>query len=139
MTHGIYTSKRRYVAMLKSLMTIAVLVTFFVGLPDAQAQKASEIYIPIGQSPGLSGQYTEVGKIDVANDQDQTITMTNSSGSYTVEITESTKIWLDRSKLQLTNQKGTFDDLQAGQTVEVKHIDNDSGGPVEWVKVQVTE
>ena len=40
--------------MLKSLMTIGVLVTLFVGLPDAQAQKASEIYIPMGQSPGLS-------------------------------------------------------------------------------------
>ena len=125
--------------MLKSLMTIGVLVTLFVGLPDAQAQKASEIYIPIGQSPGLSGQYTEVGKIDAANAQDQTITMTNSSGSYTVEITESTNIWLDRSKLQLTNQKGAFANLQTGQTIEVKHKDNDPGGPVEWIKVQVTE
>ncbi len=125
--------------MLKSLMTIGVLVTLFVGLPDAQAQKASEIYIPMGQSPGLSGKYTEVGKIDAANDQDQTITMTNSSGSYTVEITESTKIWLDRSKLQLTNEKGSFTDLQAGRTIEVKHKDNDPGGPVEWIKVQVTE
>ena len=125
--------------MLKSLMTIGVLVTLFVGLPDAQAQKASEIYIPMGQSPGLSGKYTEVGQIDAANDQDQTITMTNSSGSYTVEITESTKIWLDRSKLQLTNEKGSFTDLQAGRTIEVKHKDNDPGGPVEWIKVQVTE
>jgi len=125
--------------MLKSLMTVGVLVTLFVGLPDAQAQKASEIYIPMGQSPGLSGKYTEVGQIDAANDQDQTITMTNSSGSYTVEITESTKIWLDRSKLQLTNEKGSFTDLQAGRTIEVKHKDNDPGGPVEWIKVQVTE
>ena len=125
--------------MLKSLMTIGVLVTLFVGLPDAQAQKASEIYIPMGQSPGLSGKYTEVGKIDAANDQDQTITMTNSSGSYTVEITESTKIWLDRSKVQLTNEKGSFTDLQAGRTIEVKHKDNDPEGPVEWIKVQVTE
>ncbi len=125
--------------MLKSFMTIGVLVTLFVGLPDAQAQRASEIFIPIGQSPGLSGKYTEIGKIDAANAQDQTITMTNSSGSSTVEITESTNIWLDRSKLQLTNQKGAFANLQTGQTIEVKYKDNDPGSPVEWIKVQVTE
>ena len=125
--------------MLKSLMTIGVLGTLIVGLTDAQAQKASEIFIPIGLSPGLSGKYTEVGKIDAARAQDQTITMTNSSGSYTVEITESTNIWLDRSKLQLTNQKGAFVDCQAGRTIEVKYKDNDPGGPVEWIKVQVTE
>jgi len=125
--------------MLKPLMITGVLVTFFLGLPDAQAQKASEIYIPMGQSPGLSGEYTEVGKIGVANAQDQTLTMTNSSGSYTVEITESTNIWLDRSKLQLTNQKGAFADLQTGRMIEVKHKDNDPEGPVEWIKVQVIE
>ncbi len=125
--------------MLKSFMTVGVLVTLFVGLSDVQAQRASEIFIPIGQSPGLSGKYTEIGEIDAANAQDQTITMTNSSGSYTVEITESTNIWLDRSKLQLTNQKGAFVDCQTGRTIEIKYKDNDPGGPVEWIKVQVTE
>jgi hypothetical protein len=50
--------------------------------------------------------------------------MTNSSGSYTVKITERTQIWLDNSKLKSTNRKGTFTNLRKGLLAEVKYEDS---------------
>jgi hypothetical protein len=112
-----------------------------VGVPCVHGQKATEIFIPLGKSPGLSGKYTTIGKIDTVNAQDQTITMTDSSGSYTIKITERTKIWLDKSKLELTNVQGTFADLRKGLLAEVKYEDNarKDKGTAEWIKIQMTE
>jgi hypothetical protein len=125
--------------MLKYSAAIGAALALLAGLPHAQAQKATEIFIPIGQSPGLSGKYTKMGTIEAVNTDDQTVTMTDPSGSYTVEITENTRIWLDKSKLKQTNEKGTFSDLEAGRMVEVKYKDDDPEGAAEWIKVQVPE
>lgn len=127
--------------MLKLLTNIGVTLILLVGVPCVHGQKATEIFIPIGKSPGLSGKYTTIGKIDTVNAQDQTITMADSSGSYTIKITEHTKIWLDKSKLELTNERGTFADLQKGLLAEVKYENNarKDKGVAEWIKVQITE
>ncbi len=107
----------------------------------AYAQKATEMFIPLGESPGLSGKVTIIGKIETINAQDQTITVVGSSGTWSGRITSRTRIWLDRSKLRLTNQKGTFADLEKGALVEVKYEDREreDTGPAEWIKVQLTE
>jgi hypothetical protein len=110
------------------------------GPPAASAQEMTERYIPVGQSPGLSGKYTVIGKIQTINVRDQTVAIVGTTGSWSAKITERTKIWLDRSKLRLTNRKGTFSDLRQGVTVEVKHEDHRRGvssGPAEWIKVQI--
>jgi hypothetical protein len=125
--------------MLKYVVAIGVGFVLLGGLALAHAQKSTEIFIPIGQSPGLSGEYTKMGEIEAVSSQDRTVTMTDPSGSYTVQIAEGTSIWLDKSKLKLTNEEGSFADLQAGRMVEVKYEDNDPGRAAEWVKVQVTE
>jgi hypothetical protein len=46
---------------------------------------------------------------------------------------------LDRSKLRLTNQYGTLDDLRKGNLVEVKYESSELKrmGPAEWIKVEV--
>ncbi len=127
--------------MLKLLTRIGVTLILLVAVPCVHGQKATEIFIPLGKSPGLSGKYTTIGKIDTVNAQDQTITMTDSSGSYTIKITERTKIWLDKSKLKSTNQKGTFADLRKGLLAEVKYEDSTrkDKGTAEWIKIQITE
>jgi hypothetical protein len=125
--------------MLKYIIAIGVGFVLLGSLALAHAQKSTEIFIPIGQSPGLSGEYTKMGEIEAVSSQDRTVTMTDPSGSYTVQIAEGTSIWLDKSKLKLTNEDGSFADLQAGRMVEVKYEDNDPGRAAEWVKVQVTE
>jgi hypothetical protein len=110
-------------------------------MPSAYAQKATEIFIPVGKSPGLSGKHTSIGKITAIDTLNRTITVADSARSHDVKITERTKIWLDRSKLKLTNQKGAFTDLRKGLLVEVKYEVNQlkDKSPAEWIKVQIAE
>jgi len=127
--------------MLRSLMTAMVIAVLVWGsASSAHGQKATEMYIPLGQSPGASGKHTVIGKIEALDLQNRTVTIAGSSGRHTATITSRTKIWLDRSTLKLTNQKGTSSDLQVGRTVEVKYEDPKQmgKGAAEWIKVQLT-
>jgi hypothetical protein len=110
-----------------------------IGAFSADAEKSTELYIPIGQSPGLSGEYTVMGKIDQVNLQNRTLKMSGASGSYTVKMTESTSIYLDRSNVKRTSTYGTLVDCKAGDTVEVKFEDNSRNKPIEWIKVQKSQ
>jgi hypothetical protein len=94
----------------------------------AHAQQATEQYIPIGQSPGVSGKSSLIGVIVEVDAATKTVTV----GERTVRITERTFIWLDRTKLKLTNLTGKFEDLQKGRRVEVKF----QAGVAEWVKIE---
>ncbi len=127
--------------MLKHLRMAVAALTLLGGLPCVYAQKATEIFIPVGQSPGLSGKYTSIGKITAIDTANRTITVADSRGSYEVKITEQTQIWLDKSKLKATSQKGGFKDIRKGLLVEVKYQNNQRQvkGPAEWIKMQVTE
>lgn len=122
--------------MSKHLTITAIICTLMIGVFSVQAEKSTELYIPIGQSPGSSGEYTVMGKIDQVDSQNQTIKMSGPSGSYTVKMTESTSIYLDRSKVKRTNTYGTLADCKAGDTVEVKFEDNSRNKPIEWIKVE---
>jgi hypothetical protein len=120
---------------------VALMALLGAGPPTVAAHEMTEQYIPIGESPGLSGKYTVIGKLQGVNPREQTCAVAAASGNLNVKITPTTKIWLDRSHLGLTNIKGTFADLRPGATVEVKpegHERGVSSGPAEWVKVQVT-
>ena len=111
------------------------------GQPGASAQEMTERFIPIGQSPGLSGKHTVIGKIQAVNARDQTVVIVAATGTWNAKVTDRTKIWLDRSSLRQPNLKGTFADLRPGATVEVKPEGRQagaSGGPAEWIKVQVS-
>ena len=123
--------------------------TFLVGVigmsalvaAGASAQEMTERFIPIGQSPGLSGKHTVIGKIQAVNARDQTVAIVAPAAAWNAKVTDRTKIWLDRSSLRQPNLKGTFADLRPGATVEVKPEGRQagaSGGPAEWIKVQVS-
>lgn len=129
---------------LKAVMGVVVTgVWLWSGILSAHGQKATEMFIPIGQSPGLTSKISVIGTIDTIDSPAQTIAITGPSGRWSATTTDRTKIWLDKSKLRLPNQKGTFADLQTGRLVEVKYEDPDgrsSGkGPAEWIKVQIAE
>jgi hypothetical protein len=104
----------------------------------AHGQKATEMFIPIGQSPGLSGKHTLIARIEAVNPQTRMLTLKSATGMQTVRVTEQTKIWLDRSRLQQPNRTGTFADCSVGSTAEVKFVQNErkDGGVADWVKVQ---
>ena len=126
---------------MKHLIAFVVTLVLVFGISDTYAQKTTEIFIPIGQSPGVSSKYSVIAKIDQVKAQGQSLVIADSSGSYTVKITEGTKIWLDKSKLKLTNQQGAFSDFQKGLLIEVKYKESELKNTVtaEWIKVKLTK
>lgn len=122
--------------MSKHVTLISVIIVFLTVAFFVHAEKATELYIPIGQSPGLSGKYTVLGKIDQVDLENRIITMSDAAGSYTVKVTEGTFIYLDKSREQLSNTYGSLADCRAGDKIEVKWKDNVRGKSVEWIKVQ---
>jgi len=113
-----------------------VLIAALVGIPPAHGQEATERYIPIGQSPGVSGKLTSIGEITEVDPRERTVTIAEPAGRHTVRITDKTRIWIDRSKLKLTSVTGSFGDLQTGRRVEAKYEDPASREAADWVKVE---
>lgn len=118
---------------------VAIGALLWMGAPYAHSQKMTEMFIPIGQSPGLSGKVTVIGTIEAVDAQNQTIVVAGSAEKWSAEVTKDTHIWLDRSKLGLSSQYGTFTDLQEGRLVEVKYegTERRSEGPAAWIKVEL--
>jgi hypothetical protein len=125
-----------------SLLRILILCTALLSAAasDAGAQQATEIFIPIGQSPGLSGTHTLIGTIDAVDLQNRTITMTDAAGaSHTVRFAEDTRFWLDQSQRKVLNTEGAPADLLAGRRIEVYlGRDENAAEPADWIKIEVT-
>jgi len=125
---------------MKSLARVGVAIVCLWCTPGVHVQKATEVFIPIGQSTGLSGKVTLLGKVAAVNAQDQTITVSDQAGTHLVRLSERTKIYVDLSRQRSPNRRGTLADLRAGFLTEVKFEGNDRGKSVaEWIKVQISE
>lgn len=126
----------------KHLATGIVMLAWFIGANGlVYGQKSTELYTPIGKSPGLSGKLTIIGTIESVDEENRSVTIVDPSGSRSANITEDTKIYLDKSKIGRTNAYGSFSDLERGVRVEILYVARERGadGPAEWVKVEVTE
>ena len=116
----------------------AMIALLLAGASYAHGQKQTERYIPVGQSPGLSGKVTGIGVIETANAASRTITVARGAERWTVRLTDQTRIWLDRSRMKLTALDGSFADLQPGRRVEVMPDGGKPGAPAAWIKVEMT-
>jgi hypothetical protein len=105
--------------------------------PSAFGQKATEKFIALGKSPGLSGKYTVIGELEQFDAQNRMLTVASSSGKHTCQLNDKTKIWLDRTKLKQPNLTGTVADLKKGRRVEIKHEDAERKA-ADWIKVEIT-
>lgn len=113
------------------------LLLLSAGAP-ASGQKATERYIPIGRSPGVSQKYASLGTIDSVSVVHKTITIVEANARRTIGVTNRTRIWLDRSKLRQPTLTGRFEDLRVGRRAEVKYLDPKTQLVAEWIKVEVT-
>lgn len=105
---------------------------------SAFAQKATEMYIPIGQSAGLSGKHTLLARVQSVNEAQRSLTVMHDGTAYTAKLGAQTPVWLDRSGLKQPNSVGALSDVKPGMTVELKYQKNNRGaGDAEWLKVQV--
>lgn len=119
--------------------TLAAGLMLCLAAPQAQAQKAAERFIPLGQSPGLSGQVTLLGVIRDADPVSGQITLELEEGEVrAITVTRSTRVWVDRSLLRQSNLPGGFADLTPGLWLEAMPEANDPR-QAEWVKVELSE
>ena len=124
------------VAMMRSALAVALVVLGTIVVPGARGHQATERYIPIGKSPGLSGQSTYLGTIGDVDVERRTI---GRGDTWSATVTAETRVWLDRSKQRKSNLNGTFEDLKRGCRVEVKYVGADrsrKSGPAEWIKIE---
>ena len=103
----------------------------------ASAQEMTERYIPVGAYPSLAGKYTTAGAIVAVNEDARTLTVQSGERERTFRVTEVTKIWLDRSRLQQSTMDGDLTDLAAGLEAEVRSLGPDQPDVAYWVKVQL--
>jgi len=117
----------------------AVLLAALLAAQPAYAQKATEQFIPIGQSPGISGTLTRIGEIAATDSRARTLTLRDASGTVTVRLTDKTRIFLDRSKLKQGNLEGSTADLQPGRRAEIRPEGAPESPTADWVKVEITQ
>lgn len=125
---------RRYCA---TFFVLALFGVICATSTAAMGQRSTEQFIPIGQSPGLSGIVTYTGEIAEIDPSGQTITVRGPAGSETVTVTVSrrTRIWLDRSSIGLPSLPGKFADLGSGSVVEIHFQSAVRRQTADWIKV----
>ena len=123
--------------MLNRYLRLAIVIVALGGAIEASGQQATEMFIPIGQSPGLSNKESVIGTLESVDPGKQMVTISSSSGAQTVGITDRTMIWLDRSEQKQPNQNGAINDLQKGRKIEIKVRKGEPKAVAEWIKVQV--
>ena len=102
------------------------------------AQKTTELYIPIGKSPGLSGTKTFIGTITAINSELRQVTIADADEEVMTDVTDRTTIYIDRSTLGQPSSPGTFNDLEDGLQVEVlsEETENPGEGNAVWIKLR---
>jgi hypothetical protein len=128
----------RETVMLNRYLRVVFVIVAMGGALEASGQQATEMFIPIGQSPGLSNKENVIGTLESVDSGKRMVTVSSSSGAQTVGITDRTMIWLDRSEQKQPNRNGAINDLQKGRKIEIKIRKGESKAVAEWIKVQVS-
>jgi hypothetical protein len=121
---------KTYTNCLLSLFLIATTAVSF-------GQKTTEMFIPIGQSPGVSGTQSVFGHIQSLSLAESTCTVATSEGDKTVELIGDPVIYLDYSKLNKPNKYGEISDITVGCNVELKFLDNEKRDSLDWIKIEM--
>ncbi len=114
---------------------LALVLLLFGSYPFAQ--EMTERHIPVGAYPYLKSEYLIAGTITNVDSEAKTLTLDVDGGERSFRLTESTKIWLDRSHFGQSTQDGELSELSAGLKAEVRSIGPSRPDLAYWVKVQV--
>lgn len=125
--------------MRRAPIGIALLLALLGSNSLAHGQEATERFIPIGQSPGVSGRLSTIGTITAVDAASHQVDVVAPDGSVNVRITDSTRIWLDRHARGLPPATGSFGDLREGLRVEVRYTDAETRERAAWVKIDASE
>ena len=123
------------------MLRLGVALAVVLGLCNASlahGQQATERFIPIGASPGVSGKLSTIGTIVAVAPDRRRIDVAGPEGRVSVRIEDSTRIWIDRHPLGQAATAGSPEDLREGRRAEVKYADPDTRERAEWVKVEAS-
>lgn len=118
------------------LIKIVVLLALLSPGALALGQQQTERYIPLGQSPGLSGKVTLIGEISAIDARSRRLTVATPQGARSVKVTDRTWIWIDRSRYRKANLTGRFADLKTGNKVEILFAEGADRQVARWIKLQ---
>jgi hypothetical protein len=114
----------------------ATALTFAVGISGRlTAQETTEQFIPIGESPGVSGEESVVGEIVAVDNQKQEVLVSMGERRQTFKVEPDTRIYLDRSNERLENTETDFAECRVGRMVEIKPHEDDAA-VASWIKIQ---
>lgn len=117
---------------LASAVATAITAIMAFAAAPASAQLTTEVYIPIGESPGVSDGDSIIGTISDIEYDDYTMTVSASGKTHTVRMTPDTRYYIDRSDDKEQSETGDFDDCREGQRIEA-YVDDD--GDAIWIKI----
>ena len=127
---------KRLPSITAGLVMGALAASAAILMNPAAAQQATERFIPIGQSPGLSGRATLLGTVVRHADGVLAIGAAAAAAPQQVRVLPETRIWLDRSAQKQSTLSGTVADLSAGRRVEVGFVDPATRLAAAWIKVE---
>jgi hypothetical protein len=102
---------------------------------SVHAQEATEQFIPIGESPGVSGTESYTGEIMAVDSRNREVSIQAGSRERTIKVVPETRIWLDRSERRRENTEASFSACQVGRRVEIMPRD-DAEDVAAWIKVE---
>lgn len=117
-------------------LTLCIGIVLLACWTIAPAQQATEIYIPIGESPGISGDESIIGSISSIDYQRYQMTVSTVDGRQTLTMTKSTRYYIDRNAEKKRNMTGDVEDCEVGSRIEA-YVNEE--GVVVWVKVTASE
>lgn len=116
--------------------TFVIFLACFATQQMAHSQKATEVYIPIGTSPGVSESKSFVGTIKRLDYETNSIELVGEDDTKIVYVNDETLYYLDRTAYGKKNATGEMHDCKVGLLIEVL---TDDDGVVEWVKVKADQ
>jgi len=111
------------------------LVAALLGAGAAHSQQATEVYIPIGESPGVSNVNSIMGTIENVDYSERSMQVRDRTGTRAVTMDDKTRYYVDSTVEKRSNRYGSLSDCQVGYYVEIKLR---ADGKVDWVKIKAT-
>lgn len=110
-----------------------VVAASLLGASPANGQQATEVYIPIGESPGVSAKASRTGVIHRVDYASYSIEIRVGGELRSVSVDSTTQYFIDRSKQRRKSATGTLMDCKKGQTIEVWTLGDDIA---KWIKIE---
>lgn len=117
---------------MKLLLSILVIAAT-LACGDAVAQQTTEVYIPIGDSPGVSKDKSWIGEIDSVDYGEMRLDVNTSRGMRQIKVDGKTRFYLDRTRYRKKSETGTMQDCRVGRRIEA-YVGED--GKAYWIKVE---